>query len=137
MNFPAPRPVFTARRRTLLATALGAGLLASGCASMRPPGSVTPVSPFDLQRYQGLWYELARLDHGFERGMTDVTAEYTPQADGSVKVVNRGFSVPRGQWQRAVGKALFTGKPEDRKSTRLNSSHLVISYAVFCLKKKK
>src|SRR5256885_4892671 len=29
------------------------------------------------------------------------------------------------------------GLPQDRKSTRLNSSHLVISYAVFCLKKKK
>lgn len=102
-------------RRALLAAALGAGLLASGCASLRPPlrppASVTPVTPFDLQRYQGLWYELARLDHGFERGMTDVTAEYTPQPDGSVKVVNRGFSVPRGQWQRAVGKALFTGDP--------------------------
>src|SRR5256885_9441059 len=32
---------------------------------------------------------------------------------------------------------VFTGRLEDRKSTRLNSSHLVISYAVFCLKKKK
>src|SRR5688500_19457379 len=36
-----------------------------------------------------------------------------------------------------IGTLVITGFPSDRKSTRLNSSHLVISYAVFCLKKKK
>src|SRR5256885_13338662 len=42
----------------------------------------------------------------------------------------------RQRLQRAARRAL--GDPKrDRKSTRLNSSHLVISYAVFCLKKKK
>src|SRR3989454_7194378 len=36
-----------------------------------------------------------------------------------------------------TGDLTLEGRSEDRKSTRLNSSHLVISYAVFCLKKKK
>lgn len=87
-----------------------AGLLA-GCASTSAPPTVVAVTPFDLQRYQGLWYELARLDHGFERGMSDVSARYTPQPDGSVKVTNRGWSQATGQWREAIGKALFTGEP--------------------------
>ena len=91
--------------------ASGASLLVAGCASIGPPPDVTPVTPFDLQRYAGHWYELARLDHAFERGMTDVSATYTPLADGSVRVVNRGYAPATGQWREAVGKAVFTGAP--------------------------
>ncbi len=87
----------------------GTGLLLAGCANTRPPPGVAAVSPFDVQRYTGRWYELARLDHAFERGMTDVSASYTSQADGSVRVVNRGYAPATGQWREAVGKALFTG----------------------------
>jgi len=89
----------------------GTVLLAAGCANTRPPRGVTAVTPFDLQRYQGRWYELARLDHAFERGMTDVSANYTARADGSVRVVNRGYVPATGRWREAVGKALFTGAP--------------------------
>ena len=85
--------------------------LLAGCANFGPPPGVSVVAPFDLQRYQGRWYELARLDHAFERGMTDVSALYSPQPDGSVRVVNRGFDSTKGQWREAVGKALFTGSP--------------------------
>lgn len=100
------------RRLGLLALLLsGSAMLLLGCASTRPPAGVTPVTSFDLERYQGRWYELARLDHSFERGMTDVTATYTPQADGSVRVVNRGFATSSGKWREAVGKAWFTGAP--------------------------
>lgn len=84
-------------------------ILLSGCASTSPPPGVTPVSPFDVSRYQGHWYELARLDHSFERGMTDVSATYTPQSDGSIRVLNRGFDPVNGRWKEVVGKALFTG----------------------------
>lgn len=89
--------------------AAGCALLLAGCASTRPPPGVTAVTPFDLQRYQGHWYELARLDHSFERGMTDVSATYTPLPDGSVRVVNRGFLPAKGQWREAVGHARFIG----------------------------
>ena len=101
------------RQRLGLLALLVAGttLLLAGCASTRPPPGVTAVTPFDLQRYAGRWYELARLDHAFERGMTDVSATYTAQADGSVRVVNRGYVPATGQWREAVGKALFTGAP--------------------------
>lgn len=98
-------------RQYALALSLTLPALVTGCASIGPPSGVTPVAPFDLSRYQGRWYELARLDHAFERGMTDVSAVYSIQPDGSVRVVNRGFDPSAGQWREAVGKALFTGLP--------------------------
>lgn len=98
--------------RALMVATLAALLLAlAGCASTTPPTGVQAVTGFDLQRYQGRWYEIARLDHTFERGMTDVSAFYTPQADGSVRVVNRGFQTTGDRWKEAIGKALFTGAP--------------------------
>ena len=83
--------------------------LLAGCASTHVPSGLQAVSPFDLQRYQGRWYELARLDNWFERGLTDVSANYSHQPDGSVRVINRGFDPSAGQWREAVGKAFFTG----------------------------
>ena len=80
-------------RRAVLLASLGAVAVLAGCASMQPPQGIAAVSPFDLARYEGRWYELARLDHSFERGMMDVSATYQRQSDGSVRVVNRGFDV--------------------------------------------
>lgn len=70
---------------------------------------MTSVTPFDINRYQGKWYEIARLDHSFERGLSDVTANYRLQPDGSVEVINRGYDTRRMEWRQAVGRALFTG----------------------------
>jgi apolipoprotein D and lipocalin family protein len=77
------------------------------------------VTPFDVQRYQGTWYEIARLDHSFERNLTDVSASYQLQADGSVQVINRGFNTRKNEWKQALGKALFTG-PSDRGSLKVS-----------------
>lgn len=97
------------QRRALLAAALGAATVLAGCSFTKPPDGITPVTPFDLARYEGRWYEAARLDHPFERGMTDVSATYQRLADGSVRVVNRGFDTRKNDWREAVGKAVFTG----------------------------
>ena len=83
-------------------------LLLGGCATA-PPEGVRPVSPFELERYLGKWYEIARLDHSFERGLSDVSATYSLNEDGSVKVVNRGFDTARAAWKEAVGRAVFIG----------------------------
>ena len=61
-----------------------------GCAGV--PESIEPVTDFELDRYEGKWYEIARLDHRFERGLEKVSATYSINDDGTVKVENRGFS---------------------------------------------
>ncbi|MEF8722059.1 lipocalin [Candidatus Accumulibacter phosphatis] len=86
-------------------------LFGLGACSTAPPAGMTPVTPFDLTRYEGKWFELARLDHSFERGLSDVSATYRAQPDGSVEVINRGYDSERKDWQQAVGRALFTGDP--------------------------
>jgi len=93
--------------RILLLAAFSALTLA-GCATA-PPEGVRPVTGFEVNRYLGQWYEIARLDHSFERGMSDVQAVYQLQEDGSVKVINRGYNTRRQAWQEAIGRALFLG----------------------------
>ena len=84
-------------------------VLLSGCTGV--PDGVKTVTGFELKRYLGTWYEVARLDHRFERGMTNVTANYSPQDDGGVKVINRGFDTSEKAWREAVGKAYPVGDP--------------------------
>ena len=77
----------------------------SGCAGL--PKGAQPVTGFEAERYLGVWHEVARLDHSFERGLVNVTAEYSPRPDGGLKVVNRGFSPAKGKWKQAEGRAYF------------------------------
>ena len=67
-------------------------LFLAGCALDSPAGGV-PVSGFELSRYLGQWYEIARLDHSFERGMTDVSARFRMREDNSVEVINRYLEI--------------------------------------------
>lgn len=86
-------------------------LLSVAC-SVSPPKDVKVVNNFDSQRYLGTWYEIARLDHSFERGLEQVTANYSPREDGGLKVINRGFNTQKQQWQESTGKAYFIGSPQ-------------------------
>ncbi len=101
----SPRRGVLARFHRAAAVAL---LLMTGACTDVPPG-VQPVRPFDIKRYLGEWYEIARLDHSFERGLTNVTAIYTARNDGSVGVVNRGLDRKSCRWKDAAGKAVFQG----------------------------
>ncbi|WP_372749605.1 lipocalin family protein [Litorivivens sp.] len=118
--------------RKLLTASLS--ILLSGCLGM--PETVTPVKNFELERYLGQWYEIARLDHSFERGLEAVTAEYSLQENGSVKVLNRGYSSEKGKWKEAIGKAY----PVDDEATGyLKVSFFgpfYASYAIFVLDHK-
>jgi apolipoprotein D and lipocalin family protein len=73
------------------------------------PENIEPVEDFNAQKYVGNWYEIARLDHSFERGLSDVSANYTPRKDGGITVVNKGFSNKNNAWKQAEGKAYFVG----------------------------
>ena len=80
-------------------------LFLTGCVGI--PENVRPVDNFKLEKYLGKWYEIARLDHSFERGLTQVTADYSLREDGGVKVLNRGYSAIENSWKEAEGKAYF------------------------------
>lgn len=80
-------------------------LLLLGCLGY--PETVRPVQNFELERYLGKWYEIARLDHSFERGLEKVSAIYSLRDDGGVRVENRGFSEKKNAWKEAEGKAYF------------------------------
>lgn len=76
----------------------------SACTIIDKPVDV--VKPFELNQYLGTWYEIARLDHSFERNMSNVTAQYSVDGD-KVVVINKGFKQDKQQWDQAEGKAYF------------------------------
>ena len=86
-------------------------LLATGCVSI--PDNITPVTSFQIERYLGKWYEIARLDHRFERGLTQISAEYSMRPDGGLKVLNRGYSKEKQEWSEAEGRGYFVQSPND------------------------
>ena len=98
--------------RTAALTVVAAGVAAavSGCAVSVPRG-VQPVTSFDAKRYMGTWYELARIDHRFEKGLTEVSAHYSLNDDGTVTVINRGYDAAKKEWREATGKARFLEDP--------------------------
>jgi apolipoprotein D and lipocalin family protein len=85
-------------------------LFLNGCVGI--PENVTPVSNFNIEKYVGKWFEIARLDHSFERGLTRVTADYSLREDGGVRVLNRGYSEKEAKWKEVKGKAYFVNKPD-------------------------
>jgi apolipoprotein D and lipocalin family protein len=85
-------------------------LLLMGCVGI--PENVKPVDCFKLEQYLGKWYEIARLDHSFERGLTRVSANYSLRDDGGVKVINRGYLAKENKWKEVEGKAYFAGRPD-------------------------
>ena len=80
-------------------------LFLTGCVGI--PENVKPVDNFKLEKYLGKWYEIARLDHRFERGLSRITADYSLRDDGGVRVLNRGYSAKENEWKEAEGKAYF------------------------------
>ena len=67
------------------------------------------VSNFDVNKYLGKWYELARYDSWFEKDMDKTQAFYSLNEDGTVRVENSGYEVTKGKWKTSVGKAKFRG----------------------------
>jgi apolipoprotein D and lipocalin family protein len=84
--------------------------LVAGCGQI--PEGVEAVRGFDAERYLGTWYEVARLENRFERGLTRITANYSRRDGGGLEVVNRGFDAAKGEWREARGRAKFAG-PSD------------------------
>jgi apolipoprotein D and lipocalin family protein len=84
--------------------------LLSGCLAV--PDGIEPVDNFELNRYLGKWYEIARLDHSFERGLEAVSAEYSLRDDGGIRVINSGRNTDTQANQEAEGRAYFVEQPD-------------------------
>jgi apolipoprotein D and lipocalin family protein len=82
-----------------------------GCTGI--PSGITPVKEFDINKYLGTWHEIARLDHRFERGLSEVSATYALRPKGGVTVLNKGFKKSTGQWKSIEGKAKISGDPTE------------------------
>ena len=79
--------------------------LLTGCVGI--PENIQPVDNFKLEKYLGKWYEIARLDHSFERGLNRVSAEYSLRPDGGIKVINRGYLAKDKKWKdRAIQEVI-------------------------------
>ena len=98
------------KRILIVTTTLLVSALQVGCTGV--PEGATVVTGFELDRYLGTWHEIARLDHRFERGMSNITATYSLREDGGVRVLNRGYKTETGEWEDAMGKAYFVGDPD-------------------------
>jgi apolipoprotein D and lipocalin family protein len=90
-------------------TLLSGIFLLTGCAFT--PQGVNPVEGYELDRYLGTWYEIARFDHRFERGLSQVSATYSKRQDGGIDVINRGKNNMTGAWKEVKGRGYFVGKP--------------------------
>lgn len=93
-------------------------LLFGGCTSL--PTNLEPLQPFEINRYLGTWYEIARLDHSFERGLSHVSAQYNLLDDGAIEVINKGYLKEEDRWKQATGKAKFVSGAD--------TGHLKVSF---------
>jgi len=102
-------------------------VLLFGCSVSKEKSTefIPAVKSFDIQRYLGTWYEIARLPNSFERGLDKVTAQYSLRDDGTIAVLNKGFDTVAGKWKEAHGKARF----KEPGTGALEVSFFLIFYA--------
>ena len=94
----------------LLLTALIVLTSLGGCTGI--PKGLEPVTGFQPDRYLGQWYEIARLDHSFERGLSNVSATYSRAEGETITVVNRGYDRRKKKWKEIEGKAKLLKSPD-------------------------
>lgn len=83
-------------------------ILLNSCASI--PKNVKAVENFNVDQYLGTWYEIARFDFRFEKDLNNVSAQYSLNKKGNIRVLNSGYNFLKGEWKKAEGKARFRGK---------------------------
>jgi apolipoprotein D and lipocalin family protein len=101
-------------------------LMLNSCSGI--PKGAKAVSPFELDRYLGVWYEIARLDMKFEKDLNNVTATYSMNENGTVKVNNQGYNYVINEWKQAIGKAKFA---ENTNEAKLKVSFFGPFYAAY------
>jgi apolipoprotein D and lipocalin family protein len=110
------------------------GVLLKSCAGI--PENATVVDNFEAKRFLGTWYEIARLDHRFERGLENISATYTPRDDGGINLINKGWSSRKQEWKEADSKAYFVENPSVGKLKVSSLGPLHGGYNIIDLDKK-
>lgn len=108
--------------KSLITLALASLMFPGLLAAQDKPFNNSPIPSLDIYRYLGIWYEIARFDHSFERGMDNVTAEYLLRDDGKIDVINSGWK--DGKYKVADGKARQPDPTDD-------PAHLEVSFFLF------
>lgn len=85
-------------------------LLINSCSSI--PEKAKPVENFDVNRYLGVWYEIARFDFRFEKDLDNTSAQYQLDENGNVMVLNSGYNFVKNKWTKADGLAKFRGNKD-------------------------
>ena len=116
--------------KTLLTSLILFCVFLMGCQKLTIPENVEPIENFQVQRYLGKWYEIARLDNKFEKDLTNISAEYSLRKNGGINVLNRGFNVKKDRWKEAEGKAFFV---KDEKTGYLKVSFFGPFYGAYII----
>lgn len=95
------------------------GFLIFNSCSVGIPKGATAIKNFNSEKYLGRWYEIARFDYKFEKNMDNVTANYSLNPDGTIKVQNRGYNYVKKEWKESIGEAKFVN---DQSEARLKVS---------------
>lgn len=91
------------------------GFLILNSCSVGIPKGATAVQKFEVEKYLGKWYEIARFDYRFEKDMNNVTATYSKNSDGSINVDNRGYDYVKKEWKESIGEARFVNEPTEAR----------------------
>lgn len=112
--------------RKTITIALALVLISASCQSQNTMIDKTVVKELNLEKYLGTWYEIARFDHKFERGLEGVSANYSMREDGKIKVLNSGYKGSLdGKKSEAVGKAKI---PNPEVPSKLKVSFFLFFY---------
>lgn len=99
----------------ILILILSVSFIISACGTPKELSTenIPTVDNLEIEKYLGKWYEIARLDHPFERDQENVTANYSLREDGEIRVLNRGYDTTDNEWSDAEGNA-YRPDPENK-----------------------
>ncbi|WP_333852207.1 lipocalin family protein [Epilithonimonas sp.] len=90
-------------------------ILFKSCSSVGIPEKANAIQNFDSEKYLGKWYEIARFDYRFEKNINQVTATYSKNADGTIKVENKGYDYVKNEWKQSTGEAKFVNSENEAR----------------------
>ncbi|SEA36274.1 apolipoprotein D and lipocalin family protein [Arachidicoccus rhizosphaerae] len=101
------------KKKLILGTTIAMGAVMLLRSMKTKPRKAEPIKDFDLYNYLGNWYEIARLDHRFEKHMTNVMASYSVNEDGNIRIINSGYQAKKDKWEKVEAVGKFRGSEHE------------------------